>query len=321
MKIEKVYGKEYTFIDVRSPKEFTEDHIPGAINIPLFSNEERAIVGTLYKQVGKDVAIEKGLKIVGEKLAEMVKEYSKYKEKKLCIYCWRGGMRSGSVVSLLKNLKYDVVQLDNGYKDYRRFVREQFDIVHIPELVVLYGLTGVGKTEILQKLKNSIDLEGFAQHRGSVFGDIGLTQRSQKMFESLLLQRIITLQKEKRIFIEGEARKIGQTMIPLPVWNAMHKGKKVKVVCLTEERVERLYKEYCSILDVPILIYKIHLIEKFIGKKKGEELISLLQEGRIKEMIKVILLEYYDRLYNHTIEQKKYVAEVKNVEDLKRLFH
>ncbi|MSR86470.1 tRNA 2-selenouridine(34) synthase MnmH, partial [Candidatus Woesearchaeota archaeon] len=208
MKIEDCYGREYVFVDVRSPKEFIEDHIPGAINIPLFSNEERAIVGTLYKQVGKDVAIDKGLEIVGHKLPEMIQEYQTLKEKRIIVYCWRGGMRSGSVVGLLQSLKFDVVQLENGYKDYRRFVREQLDRVHIPSLVILYGLTGSGKTEILGKIKNSIDLEGLAQHRGSIFGDIGLTQRSQKMFESLLLKRLIELQQEKVVFIEGESRRI-----------------------------------------------------------------------------------------------------------------
>lgn len=320
MKIEDCYGKEYVFVDVRSPKEFAEDHIPGAVNIPLFSNEERAIVGTLYKQVGKDVAIEKGLEIVGHKLGEMIQAYQEYKTKKLIVYCWRGGMRSGSVVGLLQSLKFDAIQLDKGYKDYRRFVREQLEKVRIPPLVILYGLTGVGKTEILQQIPNSIDLEGLAQHRGSVFGDIGLTQRSQKMFESLLLQKILAFQKEKIVFIEGEARKIGQVMIPLPLWDAMHKGKRVKVVCTIQERVERLYKEYCNILDVGLLTQKILSIEKFLGKRKAEELISLLQEGKTKEVITVILLEYYDRLYNHTLEQKEYLTEVHDATELRRFF-
>ena len=134
MKIEELYGKDYTFVDVRSPKEFEEDRIPGAINIPLFSNEERAIIGTLYKQVGKDVAIEKGLEIVSEKLPKMIADYKKI-QGKICIYCWRGGMRSGSVVALLQSLKFDVVQLDKGYKDYRRFVREKLDSLELHHLL------------------------------------------------------------------------------------------------------------------------------------------------------------------------------------------
>lgn len=316
-KIEEVYRKEYLFVDVRSPKEFAEDHIPGAINVPLFSNEERAIVGTLYKQVGKDVAIDKGLEIVGHKLPEMIQAYQEYKNKKLVVYCWRGGMRSGSVVGLLQSLHFDVEQLEKGYKDYRRFVREQLDTVKIPPLVILYALTGSGKTEMLQKLENSIDLEGLAQHRGSIFGDVGLQPRTQKMFDSLLLQRLYEVQKEDHVFIEGESRKIGNTMIPLRLWNLMQKATKVKVLCSTEERVERLYKEYCSILDIPLLVQKIHYIEQHLGKKKAQELIVLLEAGKVREVIQVILLEYYDKLYKHTVDSKSYSFEVHSVEELK----
>jgi len=318
-KIEEVYGKEYIFVDVRSSKEFAEDHIPGAVNIPLFSNEERAIVGTLYKQVGKDVAIEKGLEIVGHKLPEMIQEYQKYKEKKLIIYCWRGGMRSGSVVGLLQNLQFDVEQLENGYKDYRRFVREGLETFSIPPLIVLYALTGSGKTEMLQQLKNSIDLEGLAQHRGCIFGDVGLSPRTQKMFDSLLLQRLYQLQKEDHVFIEGESRKIGNTMIPLRLFTLMQKGRKVKVICPIEQRVERLYTEYCHSLDISLLVQKIRYIEKNLGKKKAEDLIEMLEEGKVKKVIEVILLEYYDKLYRHTVDSKEYIFEVQNLEELRAL--
>ncbi|MDP3729096.1 MAG: tRNA 2-selenouridine(34) synthase MnmH [bacterium] len=319
-KIEEVYRENYLFVDVRSPKEFTEDHIPGAVNIPLFSNEERAIVGTLYKQVGKDVAIDKGLEIVGNKLPEMIKEYQQYKNKRIIVYCWRGGMRSGSVVGLLESLKFDVEQLENGYKDYRRFVREELEKVSIPPLVILYALTGSGKTEMLQQLENSIDLEGLAQHRGSIFGDVGLRPRTQKMFDSLLLQRLYEVQKEKIIFIEGESRKIGNTMIPLRLWNLMQKATKLKVICPTEQRVERLYKEYCHSLDVPLLIQKIRYIQKNLGKEKAEELIEMLEAGKVKDVIHVILIEYYDKLYRHTVDSKEYSFEVHNVEELKKLY-
>jgi len=173
MKIDDVYGKEYTFVDVRSPKEFGLDHIPGAVNIPLFSDDERAIVGTIYSKESKERAMDVGLEIASKKLPSMIEVYKKL-EQPLCVYCWRGGMRSGSVVSLLKSLGFDVIQLENGYKDYRRYVREELEKVIIPPLVVLYGLTGSGKTEIIQQIDDSVDLEGLAKHRGSIFGDIHL---------------------------------------------------------------------------------------------------------------------------------------------------
>jgi len=299
MKIEECYGK-YTFVDVRSPKEFEEDCIPGAINIPLFSNEERAIVGTLYKQVGKDIAIEKGLEIVSSKLPEMINEYKKLKGK-IIIYCWRGGMRSGSITGLLKSMKSDVEQLENGYKDYRRFVREELEKIKLPKAYVIYGLTGSGKTDLLQEFGNSLDLEGLAQHRGSVFGDIGLKIRSQKKFESLLLKRLFALKEEKFILVEGESRKIGGIQIPLNVWNQLQSAIKIKLNSPMQERIERLYKEYCRKIDKEIIIQKLKMIEKFMGKKKVDELIKLINENEIKKFIEIILIEYYDKLYKHTI--------------------
>ncbi len=317
MKIDDVLGKGYTFVDVRSPAEFAEDHIPGAVNIPLFSNDERAIIGTMYKQIGKDVAINKGLEIVSQKLPEMIAEYTRLKGP-LCVYCWRGGMRSGSVVSLLQSLKFDVAQLENGYKDYRRFVREQFETIPIPPMVVLYGLTGSGKTEMLQQLPQSLDLEGLAQHRGSIFGDVNLQPRTQKMFESLLFERLVALKDEPFIFVEGESRKIGMVIIPVSVWQAMQKGKKVRVVCSHEERVNRLYNEYCVDFDVEKMKEKIRAIQKFLGKKQAEELCAMLDRGQIRPVIEKILVEYYDRLYKHTVESKVYSATVSSVDGFRQ---
>lgn len=319
MKIEETYGDTYTFVDVRSPKEFAEDCIPNAINIPLFSNEERAIVGTIYKQQSREEAMDEGIKIIAEKLPLMMDEYKKISEKKLCIYCWRGGMRSGSVVGLLKALKYNVIQLDGGYKEYRQYVREQLEKISMPPFIVMYGLTGSGKTEMLQHLPNSLDLEGLAQHRGSIFGDIGLQPRSQKMFESLFLQRLLVLQKEKFILTEGESRRIGRVVLPERLWKHMQQGKKVKVVCPVQERVERLYNEYCATPDNALLIKKIGYIEKHLGKNNAEMLIQLLNEGKIKDVIEKILVQYYDRLYSHTVDNKEYIATVRNVEELQKL--
>ncbi|MDP3919151.1 MAG: tRNA 2-selenouridine(34) synthase MnmH [Nanoarchaeota archaeon] len=316
MKIDKIYGKDYQFVDVRSPKEFEEDHIPGAVNIPLFSNEERAIVGTIYKQESKEKAIDKGFEILGTKLAHMMKDYKSFKDKKLCIYCWRGGMRSGSITNLLKSTGYDAIQLEDGYKDYRRYVREQLEIIKIPNMIVIYGLTGSGKTEILEQINNSLDLEGLAQHRGSIFGDINLTPNSQKMFESLLLKRLLELQKEKIIYVEGESRRIGRILIHEKFWNAMQKAKKVKIISTTQERVDRIYKEYCGKIDKDLFIEKTKCIEKYIGKKKTAEMVQLLEENKIKEFIEEILINYYDNLYAHTIDSKEYIGEARNKKEL-----
>ena len=319
MKIEELYGKDYCFVDVRSPKEFEEDRIPGAINIPLFDNDERAIVGTIYKKDSREKAIDKGLEIFSEKMPDMMKKFNSLRGKKICVYCWRGGMRSGSIVGLLQGLKFNAVQLEGGYKDYRRYVREQLEVVKIPPLVVLYGLTGCGKTEILEKMKNSVDLEGLAEHRGSIFGDINLEPNSQKRFDSLLLKRLIELKDEPVVFTEGESRRIGRILINERFWEAMKKGKKVKVVSDIDERVERIYRIYCDKFDKELFKEKTRFIKKYVGGKKTEELCDLIDQGKVKEFLKQILLEYYDKLYAHTINSKDYVCEVRNREELEAI--
>lgn len=299
-------------VDVRSPVEFEEDHILNAINIPLLSDEERAIVGTIYKKDKKE-AVDTGMEFVFEKLPLMLKEYEKLKEP-ILIYCFRGGMRSNSICGLLKGIGMDVTVLEGGYKEYRKWVREELDKEIDFELYVLYGLTGSGKTEIISSLDNGLDLEGLAQHRGSVFGDIGLEPRSQKMFESLLLFRLNELKGV--VIIEGESRKIGSVQIPLVFWNKMQESKKIKLVSDIDERVERIYKEYCKILDVSLFSKKLDIIEKFLGKKKVVELKLMLEKGEIKEVIRVLLLDYYDRLYAHTVDSKEYEFEIRNKEEL-----
>lgn len=313
--IEETYNQNYTFVDVRSPKEFEEDHIPGAINIPLFSNEERAIVGTIYKQESKDLAIDKGLEFLSTKLPEMVQKYKEIKGP-ICIYCARGGMRSGSITSLLKSIGFNVIKLKEGYKDYRRFVREQLEQITIPKLVVIYGYTGSGKTELLNKLPNSLDLEGLAGHRGSIFGDINLKPHSQKKFDSLLLKRLIELKDEKVVFTEGESRRIGRILIHEKVWKQMQKSVNCELVVPIQERIDRIEGEYFKGVDPLLIKEKLHLIQKYLGKKKVEEISNYLDQGNKKEAIRICLVDYYDKLYDHTISNRDISYKIQSVEEL-----
>lgn len=298
MKIEDCLYKDYLFIDVRTNKEFLEDCIPGSINIPLFDEEERAIIGILYKHEGQEKAIEKGYDIFNKKVEKLISEYNKYRNKKIIILCWRGGMRSLAVVKLLKSLGFDVYQLDGGYKNYRKYVKTKLDNYKLkPKLVVLYGLTGTGKSEILNKFDNSLDLEDLAQHRGSIFGDLGLKPRSQKMFESLLFKRLNELQNNKYIIIEGESRKIGKVMIPDFLFKSMKDGIKIRINDHIENRVKRIRKIY-DLSNKENLIRKIRFIEKNMGKKKASEMIRLIEENKVDEFLKRILLEYYDNVYD-----------------------
>lgn len=298
MKIDEVIGKDYLFVDVRTRKEFLEDSIPGAINIPLFDEDERAVVGILYKNKGQMEAIEKGYEFFNKKVDDLVSEYNKYKNRKIIIFCWRGGMRSLAVVKLLDSLGFGVYQLEGGYRDYRRYVKGKIDNYKLkPKLAVLYGLTGVGKSEILNKFDNSLDLEGLAQHRGSIFGDLGLKPNTQKMFESLLFKRLEELKKEKFIIIEGESRKIGNVMIPDFLFKAMKEGFRIRINDSIANRVKRIRKIY-DLSDKEIMIQKIGFIEKNMGKKKANEMIKLIEDGDVNGFLKKVLEEYYDNVYD-----------------------
>ncbi|MEM4245123.1 MAG: tRNA 2-selenouridine(34) synthase MnmH [Candidatus Nanoarchaeia archaeon] len=311
VKVKEVLENDYVLVDVRTPKEFEESTIPGAINIPLFSNEERAIVGRLYTKVGQKEAIEKGYGFVQEKLPKLLEEIKKYKGKKLVIFCWRGGMRSKCFTMLLENLGFDVMQLEGGHKAYRKHVIEELSKYKIKaKLIVLYGLTGSGKTKLLKKFKNSLDLEDLAQHRSSLFGDIGLKPRSQKMFESLLLKRLKELKNEKYIITEGESRKIGNVIIPENIFKQIHQGIKVKVEASMEQRIKNLVECYSNKEDHKI-IEKIKLLRKRIGNKKTKQLLELFEKKKFEDVARILLEEYYDPLYAYTINNQKYSLVIK----------
>tara|TARA_Y100000310_G_C20635444_1_gene790891 strand:+ start:448 stop:1410 length:963 start_codon:yes stop_codon:yes gene_type:complete len=296
MQIEQCYNKDYTFVDVRSPAEFEEDTVPNSINIPLFENDERAIVGTIYKQQSKEKAVEKGLEIVKEKLGDFYKEFSKLKQP-LIIFCWRGGMRSKSIVQYLESFDIKANQLEGGYKAYRAFVREELTKVEIPKSLVLFGLTGADKTGVIKQLDNGLDLEGCANHRASILGDIGLKANKQKKFESLLLKRLLGLQNKDFIVIECESRKIGKNTIPDKVFEKIkNPWKTVFLEKTVEERVEISFKNYYNDNKEEILS-KLKLIKKTLGKKKLEQVTQLLNEDKIKEAIEFMLIEYYDGYY------------------------
>ncbi len=320
--------KKIILLDTRTPKEFQEDHLPNAINLPILSNEERAVVGTVYKQVSQEKAIEQGIEFFSKKMPEFIKETSKYKTEKIIVYCWRGGMRSRTVVSLLESFGYNVRQLAGGYKSYRAYTKEKLYHYQInPKFVVLWGLTCTGKTQLLQQFQHSLDLEGLAQHRGSLYGAIGLQPRSQKMFENLMLQRLDQLNSEKFILVEGESRRIGDVIIPDVVWKAMMSGIHVKVTRSIERRAEEAAKEYITSPEDVQKIKEITLsLSRVINNKQKEEIASLLDYKKYVDAIKILLEFYYDPLYANTLKNFEYQFEVENddinnaIEEIKRHF-
>lgn len=306
------------FIDTRSPQEYAEDHIPGALNVPLLDDQERAIVGTLYKQVSRDKAVEVGIEFFAKKLPEFVKPFNQHRDKTIIIYCWRGGMRSKCVVDFLHALKYPVVQLEGGYKSYRAYVRDQLDHYQLkPKIITLWGLTCTGKTDLLRQFPNSFDLEGLAQHRSSLYGAIGLTPRSQKMFDSLLLQELERLNKEKVILLEGESKKIGDVQMPDFLYKAMKQGTPVLVKRSMEQRVEHAVKEYFLPENIAQIKKITGNLWKVIGKKKKEEMIACLDKEEYAAAAKILLMDYYDQLYQHTLKVISFGKEI-NTDDLEK---
>ena len=286
-------------IDVRSPGEFEFGHVPQAINIPIFDDRERALVGTRFKKSGRDFAIELGLELVGPKLSAFVKQAKKIApQKKVIVHCWRGGMRSASMAWLFETAGVEVLLLQGGYKEYRRYNREQFSTA--AQLLILSGYTGSGKTDILKELKKKgqqvIDLEGLAHHKGSAFGAIGQEpQPTNEQFENNLAGEWHFLDKSQPIWLEDESITMGKNGIPDTLFNAMRAAPVIRVDIPREVRAKRLVQEYAC-FGTELLAGSVARIESKLGGLRTKEAMDALQLGDF-EKVAHITLEYYDKAY------------------------
>ena len=296
-------------IDVRSPAEFEHAHIPHALNLPLFDNEQRALIGTTYKKQSREAAIKVGLPLFGNKMLPMietVEAWIKDRQKEndltkptIYVHCWRGGMRSAAVAWLLDLYGYKVIQLTGGYKAYRNWVLAQFTIPY--SLKVLGGYTGSGKTEILHALQEKnyavIDLEGLAHHKGSAYGAIGqLPQPSQEMFENILAEKLFEVnKKQKSIWIEDESQRIGTVLIPTPLFHLMRNSTCYFMTIPFEQRLNFIVEGYGS-FDQKSLIEATMRIQKRLGGLETKTAIDFITAGALKEAFS-ILLKYYDKWY------------------------
>ncbi|MCU0319784.1 MAG: tRNA 2-selenouridine(34) synthase MnmH [Flavobacteriales bacterium] len=294
-------------IDVRSPGEFARGHIPGAVNVPLFSDQERAVVGTLYKQTGRDAAVLEGLRIVGPKLASIVEQATAHApERRIRVHCWRGGERSGSVAWLLDKAGFpEVSTMKGGYKAFRQLVLSSF--TEVPPLVVLGGYTGTGKTELLRHLSSLdevvVDLEALADHKGSSFGMLGeAPQPTQEHFENRLWAAFRAAGSGRPIWLEDESRKIGRVLLPAPLYDALRTAPLVLVDMPQAERVHRLVADYgrFSVEDLGAAVQR---IAKRLGPQHAKAALEALQAGDLATVAR-ITLHYYDRTYAYGLAQR-----------------
>lgn len=305
------------FIDVRTESEYKEDNILNAFNIPLFKDNEHNEVGTIYKMQGKHEAIKKGFDYVSYKLKDiylqvtsLVGEYDN-----IVVYCARGGMRSGSIVNLLSSLGIGIYQLEGGYKAYRNYVLNYLkNIMNKKDFIVIHGLTGAGKTDLLKRLEDknidNIDLEGIAKNSGSTFGFITFDEKppSQKRFETKIFEKLF-FSKSNYIFIESESKRVGHVLIPNEIYDAIVRdGYHILLECSLDNRVKRLCRDYIYDKDSENLLVLKDCISKFkkrLGNVVVDKYIQLLEEGKYEELVEKYLVDYYDPLYMHSV--KKYI--------------
>ncbi len=287
-------------IDVRTPAEYQTGHIPGAVNIPLFSNEERAHVGTVYKQQSQEQALKLGYKYVAPKLERFVNEAKKVEaDGELLVYCWRGGMRSKAFAEHIHDNGIKEVKLiEGGYKAYRKYALESFD--KSSSIYVLGGYTGSGKTRILEHFSEAelqvVDLEGLANHKGSAFGGIGQEEQpSTEHFSNLLFWEWKDLDLSKPVWVEDESSNIGSVNIPENFFAQMRESKVYFLNMPKEQRAKILVEEYAA-CEKSSLAHSIERISKRLGGLRSSEALKNLEEGNYYETA-LITLDYYDKFY------------------------
>ncbi len=301
------FQAEGVLLDVRSPAEYTQGHIPGAKSFPLFTDEERAKVGICYKQEGRDRAVELGFAIVGPKCADLIAQAkTNAPDRNLRLYCWRGGMRSGAVAWVLEMAGFNVSLLSGGYKAFRRWGRSQFQIPR--KVILLGGMTGTGKTEILKALadlkEQILDLEALANHRGSSYGALGLPpQPTNEQFWNLIAIELAKFSLYKPLWIEAESKRIGLCRVPEEIFDKMRQAPVIQISRSRTERLALLVQSYGN-ANSEELVSATERIRKHLGGLKTQEAVDFIQQGKLTEASDLIL-EYYDKAYSYDLKRRE----------------
>ncbi len=300
--LSQVTDGEQIILDTRSPAEYERAHIPGALSFPLLNNEERAIIGTTYKQEGREAAVMKGFELVGPKFADFVKKAKELAPgKEVFVYCWRGGLRSNIMAWVLNTAGFKVTLLKGGYKTFRHWALRQFE--QKKNIVVIGGKTGSGKTELLLEIERRgeqiIDLEALANHKGSAFGSLGKPEQpSTEHFENLLALQWNSLNEDKIVWMENESFKIGTCAIPMALFDQLRSAPVIEISINYELRKKRILAEYGQ-FDKQLLAEKTEKIKKRLGGLRLKNALACLKEGMLNEWCD-IMLEYYDKTYQHS---------------------
>lgn len=316
-------------VDARTPSEFAEATIPGAINVPIFSDDERAEVGTLYKKRGGQEARRLAVRLVSPKIPRLVEQVETLwspESGPVIVFCWRGGMRSKALSTFLNLAGIAAWQLRGGHKSFRGLVRDFFETGNWGRLLVLRGLTGVGKTRLLKRLAAEgypvIDLEGLAGHRGSAFGALGLPpQPTQKTFEALLWDALRRIPPDGYALVEGESRQIGRLMLPIRVHAAMQLETSIWIDASFDYRTQVILDDYPARDELrEAFAPPITALKPRLGGQPVERMLALLGQDRWHELVRELMVLYYDPLYNHTKPERRIEIDIEaEPQDLERL--
>jgi tRNA 2-selenouridine synthase len=298
-------------IDARSEAEFALDHIPGAINCPVLNDEERVRVGTIYKQVNAFEAKKIGAALVSKNIALHIETLflDKPREWKPLIYCWRGGNRSGSLALVLAKIGWPAVQLDGGWKAYRAHVSEALAVPPPFDFRVICGTTGSGKSRLLEVLAargaQVLDLEQLAAHRGSVLGDLpSHPQPSQKMFDTLLWEKLRHFDPALPVFVESESKKVGQLRVPDALMAVMRSSPCISLTLSLPNRVRLLMEDYQHFTTTPeVLNTQLDCLVKLHGRAKIDGWHALANGGNMAELVDELLVDHYDPAYLRSIDR------------------
>jgi tRNA 2-selenouridine synthase len=316
-------SRDIPVLDVRTPDEFLQGHITGAINFPIFDTNERAVIGRIFKEDGSHAAILKGLEFSAGRTGKFIKSGQEIaKDKSLLLHCWRGGIRSASLAWLFETAGIKSYVLKGGYKAYRKYAAKYFEGPF--KLIVLGGMTGSGKTEILNYIKNLgyqvLELESLAHHKGSAFGALGETaQNSNEQFENDIFGFLHKCNSDKPIWVEDESHNIGKNLIPSSLFSQIIDSPLICIETKPENRIDRLVRDYSEFPKESLAI-SINKIFRRLGGLKAKSALEYLEQGDFRKVAD-LMLSYYDKTYSHSLRarnpEKIYPVKI-NSSDLKK---